>query len=84
MNTPFKVRKDEEISPELSLDEINILKEELEVEDDTLGIRRTGDYICKREACPIFIDTLYSLTFCLSNDDKIILVFLKIGNFKLF
>ena len=45
MNTPFKVRKDEEISPELSLDEINILKEELEVEDDTLGIRRTGDYI---------------------------------------
>ena len=48
MNTPFKVRKNEEIGPELpelSLEEINVLKEELEVEDDPSGIRGTGAYI---------------------------------------
>ena len=48
MNTPFKVRKNEEIGPllpELSLEEMNILKEELDVEDDPLGIRGTGAFI---------------------------------------
>ena len=48
MNTAFKVRKNEEIGrelPELSLEEINVLKEELEVEDDPSGIRGTGAYI---------------------------------------
>ncbi len=48
MNTAFKVRKNEEIGPvlpELSLEEINVLKEELEVEDDPLGIGGIGAYI---------------------------------------